>query len=154
MLADFIYYLTAELNWTWLDLLICTLCDLEMQIPLLLHPGAREDLNTADIGVRLPNGEITETTASQVIPKDLCYCNGCPFHGTSKIAKACFGSQMSGYCYYLARGDYSFIRPTDLLWDGCKECGVNTDEEYDNFPEEFSLTSWDDGDNVEAANEL
>ena len=27
------------------------------------------------------------------------------------------------YCYYLGKGDYSFIRGTAILWDGCKECG-------------------------------
>ena len=38
---------------------------------------------------------------------------------------------MDGFCYYLNQGDFTFGHPTDLLWDGCKCCGVNNDIEED-----------------------
>ena len=38
---------------------------------------------------------------------------------------------MNGFCYYLNQGDFTFGHPTDLLWDGCKCCGVNNDIEDD-----------------------
>jgi hypothetical protein len=38
---------------------------------------------------------------------------------------------MDGFCYYLNRGDFTFGHPTDLLWDGCKCCGINEQEELE-----------------------
>ena len=35
-------------------------------------------------------------------------------------------SQANGYCDYLDKGD--FDGSTFLLWDQCKECGINLDE--------------------------
>jgi hypothetical protein len=48
--------------------------------------------------------------------------------------------QMNGYCSYLERGDWSAEIPENfpedfplsclsLLWDACKQCNVNLDEE-------------------------
>ena len=70
-----------------------------------------------------------ECEAYKLIPKNTLYCYDnmiqCPFHEISIIAYNLYGSQRCGYCYYLGKGDFSFIRPTDLLWDSCKECGVS-----------------------------
>jgi hypothetical protein len=57
------------------------------------------------------------------------YCydeNGvCPFW---KLEKE-FSSQENGYCYYLQRGDWYESSAISLLWDQCKECGINDDVE-------------------------
>jgi len=86
-----------------------------------------------------------------IIPKG-SYCSGmtyrCPYH-THKAGR---DEQEDGYCEYLEVGDYERNRdenvryinregnsntayeiglPFSLLWDGCKECGVNDDwEDY------------------------
>lgn len=62
------------------------------------------------------------------------YCDDCPYADTSKVAKALFGYQCAGYCYYLGKGDYSFSRSTSILWDGCKECGIH---DYEGNGEDF-----------------
>jgi len=36
--------------------------------------------------------------------------------------------QMNGYCSYLERGDWGG-QSLSLLWDQCKECGINEDLE-------------------------
>lgn len=59
------------------------------------------------------------------IPKNDMYCSGCPYKTYSKIVKMIYGGQVSGYCYYLNRGDFSYINSTMLLWDDCKECGIS-----------------------------
>ena len=49
-------------------------------------------------------------------------------------------NQMNGYCSFLERGDWDVEIPADipenfplsalsLLWDKCKECNINDDEE-------------------------
>ena len=34
-------------------------------------------------------------------------------------------NQMNGYCMFLELGDYMEDEGTSLLWDQCKECGIN-----------------------------
>ena len=36
--------------------------------------------------------------------------------------------QENGYCSYLERGDWEADH-LSLLWDQCKECGINMDDE-------------------------
>jgi hypothetical protein len=73
------------------------------------------------------------------------YINGipqitpCPFWSRNSN----YPEQGNGYCSYLNRGDWDVKIPSDLpdgfphsclslLWDMCKECGVNLDnEDYD-----------------------
>ena len=43
-------------------------------------------------------------------------------------------------CWYLGKGDFSYHRPTLLLWDGCKECGINDDPD-DEWETDFFDTS-------------
>jgi len=38
-----------------------------------------------------------------------------------------YPEQMNGYCDFLKKGDW-MDNGTSLLWDQCKECGVNVDE--------------------------
>lgn len=58
------------------------------------------------------------------IPRGI-YCydeNGtCPYWGYNPTKP----KQESGYCEYLEYGDWECER-LSLLWDMCKECGVNT----------------------------
>lgn len=68
-------------------------------------------------------GRFTEDQAKRVIPNG-CYCydnNGtCPFWDKIKDRP----HQESGYCHWLQVGDFD-INGTMLLWDQCKECGLN-----------------------------
>ena len=83
-----------------------------------------------------------ESYADKNIPKETFYCEGCMYKGRSKLAKFFFGYQSCGYCYYLGKGDFSFIKPTMILWDGCKECG-----RFEDIPEEH-LAGTEDTDSV------
>jgi len=65
----------------------------------------------------------------ETIPENTFYCSGCEYRGWSSLANFFFGDQCDGYCYYLGKGDFSYVRPTQLLWDGCKECGLGEDIE-------------------------
>lgn len=87
------------------------------------------------------------------IPKDTCYCydnNGkCPFSDYAEN----MGPQNYGICHYLGTSDFEINKkqnnndagcwshsnqttaelfweqfPHSLLWDGCKECGINDDD--------------------------
>lgn len=124
---NLIAYLTYEKNWVWLDMVICLLCEVEMYLKVALDSEFKERLDTCDIG---GNGS---TDALDSIPKNSFYCQGCPFYNVSKIASFFYGKQMDGYCYYLGKGDFTFFHGTMLLWDGCKECGIN---EFDEDTEE------------------
>jgi len=73
---------------------------------------------------------ISEKTVRRLVPKG-CYCydeNGvCTFWWCMSE----FGEQAQGYCSLLERGDFmqSENGGTSLLWDQCKECGLNDDDE-------------------------
>jgi len=58
------------------------------------------------------------------IPKGICCYdkNKCPFWSMDLSRP----SQENGYCYLIGRGDWE-IGATSLLWDQCKECGINDD---------------------------
>lgn len=104
-----------------LEWFLCSLCETEMELKTVFDKKLRDYINYSDIGM--------VSDAEKDIPDKTFYCESCPFKCRSKIAKFLFGYQLSGYCYYLRRGDFSFIRYTDLLWDGCKCCGINDDLE-------------------------
>lgn len=106
---------------------LCLLCDIEMQLKVFCNKEFLNYINNSDIGDCGENHD--ESQAMIDIPKNSFYCSGCPFYDRSNIARTFFGTQSDGYCYYLNRGDFSYIRPTMLLWDGCKECGINEDIE-------------------------
>ena len=38
--------------------------------------------------------------------------------------------QNNGWCHLLKRGDW-FKKSSGLLWDSCKECGINDDNDYE-----------------------
>ena len=124
-MSRFINYLIYGRNWLWLHCLISLLCDWEMMAKM--DKWFRDELERCDITHRMD--EVPQFT--QLIPKKTMYCEGCPYAGTSEIASTLLGYQSSGYCYYLGKGDYSYIRSTDILWDGCKECGVNDDIDWE-----------------------
>jgi len=73
-------------------------------------------------------GHFTEEQAKRVIPRGYnCHDkNGvCPFWDTSQFMP----KQQSGYCHWLERGDWQ--EGVTLLWDQCKECGINIEDELD-----------------------
>lgn len=129
---DFITMLIYDYNCNWVEWLISTLSQLEMEIKLLFDKELRNDLYCCNVGQGYDeNGKIT-TKAVQNIPKHTLYCQGCAYGVySSSIARFFYGEQSDGWCYYLGKGDFSFTNPTDLLWDGCKCCGINEDIEID-----------------------
>ena len=69
-----------------------------------------------------------EIKSPSKIPKGLyCYdANGiCPYWSLSKNG----GVQNNGYCAYLELGDWEPDGWISLLWDGVKECGLNTNDD-------------------------
>ena len=113
---NLIAYLVYDKDCLWLEFIISILADIEMQKELIFNADLKS--KTFDAWY-----------AKKEIPKNTIYCENCIFMATSRIANFFYGEQSSGYCYYLGKGDYSFISPTLLLWDGCKECGINEDLE-------------------------
>jgi len=47
----------------------------------------------------------------------------CPFWSKSHLHE----DQENGYCHYLGKGDWEMDNAISLLWDQCKECGINID---------------------------
>lgn len=104
----------------------------------LLAAGAEED----DIHENLNEDGLSQAIlhvadAAALIPHgNYCYANlgsdgkgnmnirPCPFW--DKIRS--FPSQSNGYCHFMKRGDFQ-DRGFGLLWDQCKECGVNEYQE-------------------------
>lgn len=129
-----IAHLIWDRNWIWLEACISILCDFEMSLEVIKDKEFREELATMNVCV----DEEHNTTASLNIPDDPMYCEYCPYQARSSVATFFYGYQSSGYCYYMGKGDYSFINPTDLLWDGCKCCGVNCN--WDKLEEEVTKT--------------
>ena len=125
-LHNYLIYVLFKIcaKFTPLKVFLCNLCDLEMQCKVMFNKNYLGYLENSDI---LNKGE-EMSNAQRDIPEGF-YCEECPFKGRSSLANLFFGSQSDGYCYYLGKGDFSYIHPTDLLWDSCKECGVN--DNYD-----------------------
>lgn len=119
-IRDLITWLVYDKEWYWLELFISTLCELEVKIKLLIS-GKRAEYNASKTRFI----DMPYFPYEKVIPKDTIYCQDCEYLTHSKIATWLLSSQCNGYCYYLGRGDFSFVNPTDLLWDGCKECGMS-----------------------------
>ena len=71
--------------------------------------------------------ECDEETAKKLIPQNTDYCKGCPFHD---LMFECFQEQSNGWCHFMKTGDM-VEGGTFLLWDGCKECGVNSYEDIE-----------------------
>jgi hypothetical protein len=95
------------------------------------------------------NKVIKQWIMKRLIPKGY-FCDECPFHFIDKSKPI----QENGYCSYLKKGDWDFnlehaeddvevttrhkdgtytsciekyknLPSTSLLWDDCKECGIN-----------------------------
>ena len=131
--VNFFAYLRYDLGWLWVDLILSTLCTLEVNIKLLFNKRLCEDLECADV-ISQKDGNIC--LAETLIPKNTDYCNGFPFFTTSKLAKLFFGHMSQCYCYYIGQGDFSFIRYTMELSDGLKCCGINTFDDIEEDEEE------------------
>ena len=89
-----------------------------------------EDIAESDYD-SLQQATLTKEQCHSLIPHGE-YCYGrkdgkfarCPFYDIIPSMP----KQSNGFCHYLKCGD--FTSPgTDLLWDQCKECGVNEDYE-------------------------
>lgn len=111
-----------------LEWFLRSLCEAEMQLKVVFDKEFKSYLDTANVCVRRGD-DFSKSQAMLDIPEQSLYCGDCPFRDESNMADFLFGEQSSGYCYYLGRGDFSYIRPTMILWDGCKECGINEDLE-------------------------
>ena len=93
--VNFMAYLCITRGWTWLDVIISNLCQLEVNFRLAKNPELLEELQTCDICT--PSGK---SIAQTHIPENDLYCSGCPYFTTSKLAKFFYGDHMDGYCYY------------------------------------------------------
>lgn len=108
--------------------IVCALCTLEAELRLITDKKLVNLLNTGWL-IEWKSGETWEDLnkkkfpVQEVIPKDSFYCEDCVFRSHSKLAECIFGS--GHYCLYLRKGDFSYVAPTDLLWDGVKCCRVN-----------------------------
>ena len=129
MINKIVNFLIFDLNWTWLEFVLSGLCELEMQFKLIFDKKLRHYVNCADT-IFISEGQ-EKSYSEQFIPKKTFYCEDCIYQGCSKLANFFFGYQSSGYCYYLGKGDFSFMKPTTILWDGCKECGRYEDIEIE-----------------------
>ena len=109
---NFIAFLIYNMKWSWLEKAINALCMLEMKL-----------LWTADRKVSAFGGKIPEGI--------YCYASHevCPFWAYSRIARFFYGVQCSGFCYLLCEGDFN--SDTLILWDQCKCCGINDEEDYE-----------------------
>ena len=71
--------------------------------------------------------EITESRVRELVPHGY-YCydkrGTCPFWSRFDDI---YPSQSNGYCSLMERGDWMAVDSggTSLLWDQCKECGIN-----------------------------
>lgn len=110
---------------------------IDVDIPLL-RVQIRELLNCTHMqqsvkdGIHHLLGAILDNAMEGLIPKKVIpegqYCyegkNRCVYWDLREDKPP----QERGYCHYLNRGDWE-SEDLSLLWDQCKECGVN---EYDN----------------------
>lgn len=113
----FLYYLIYKREWKWLQKFINCLCDIEMKFRAYNRFNEYILHGFHDLG-GIPHGMY-------------CYDSGivCPYWDYSRIAELVYGSQLYGYCYYLGESDYNW--DTQLLWDQCKECGIDEIDEDD-----------------------
>lgn len=122
--------LIFDWNWRWLDWLIVQLCDIEVYLKLVKDEELFELVKAAHLDKAFPIDGV-KPLAEKIIPEKTFYCEGCPFGVTSEIATFFYGEQSNGYCYYLNKGDFSLQNATQILWDGCKECNINEDVDWD-----------------------
>lgn len=129
-MRNFIAHLIFDKEWIWLEAIINTLCQLEMNIKLALN---KELYNKVEVGYIC--GQDGEIYAKKDIPENSFYCTGCIYSDTSVIASMLYGYQSNGYCHLLGKGDFEVANRLGILWDGCKECGINEDlEEMEEQP--------------------
>lgn len=126
-IQNLISFLIYDWNWTWLEFILSSLCEFEMQFKLIFDKEFRHYVNCADT-IFVSEGQ-EKSYSEQFIPKKTFYCEDCIYQSYSKLAQFFYGLQGCGYCYYMGRGDFSFTQPTMTLWDGCKECGRYEDIE-------------------------
>lgn len=111
LFRELIAYLTYDLKWEWLENAINKLCEVEMTLRW-----------TADRKLLASTGKIPDGI--------YCYAeHTCPFWSFSRVARFFYGDQLSGYCYLMNEGDFN--SDTMILWDQCKCCGINDEEDYD-----------------------
>lgn len=63
----------------------------------------------------------------EYIPRESDYCRDCPFSDREKNWRF---MQMNGYCHLYSIKDW-WGNGFSLLWDGIKECGINTDDSWE-----------------------
>jgi hypothetical protein len=104
----------------WFIQLTCMMFPAQLYTPVLWIKGfwIRRNLADADI----PLGDYCYTSVESPCEKNKWSrkIKPCPFFDYNQFAK----SQSYGYCHLLEAGDWQY-KGTSLLWDQCKECGVN-----------------------------
>ena len=125
-----IAYLIYDREWTWLEVVIDLLCTVEISIKPLFNRRFRNLLRTCSL-----HTDDTLPEVYDIIPQETFYCHDCEFRSISTLAMFFYGEQHCGYCYYIGKGDFNFISPTELLWDGCKECKMYEDIDLEELDE-------------------
>lgn len=110
---EFIAYLIFDKKCEWLETAINKLCEWEMAIRWVAVP------KLCRITGKIPEGMYCYESINKV----------CPYWNFSRVAKFFYGIQSAGFCHYLNEGDFN--SDTMILWDMCKCCGINDEEDYD-----------------------
>lgn len=110
---EFIAYLIYDKKYEWLETTINKLCEWEMYIRGM---AVRKVFSNSG---KIPEGVYCYDSFTKV----------CLYWDFSRIATFFYGTQSAGYCHYLNVGDFN--SDTLILWDQCKCCGINDDEDYD-----------------------
>lgn len=119
-----IAYLIFDLNWEWLEQFIEFLCDTEMALKRKFNPYLAERKLSENME-KIPKGYYCYS-GCLYCPEGIQIC---PFYDKSSIANFFYGYQSNGYCHYLKKGDYTTKESSFLLWDMCKECSLNYEDE-------------------------
>lgn len=89
----------------------------------------RDKVDEVGLGLRKSKSKMLDLRndkGKNVIPKGM-YCMNCDYLDCASNKD----EQNNGFCWFLLKGDWD-IGASSLLWDGCKECGVQEEnEEFD-----------------------
>jgi hypothetical protein len=115
-------------NISFLEWFLKSLCELEMSFRLMLDKEFKDRLDTCGV----VNAKTEKCDWQETIPENSMYCEGCEYWDWSHLAAFFFGN--GAYCYFIGKGDWSYVKPTMLLFDGCKECNL---QEYEPDEDEW-----------------
>lgn len=117
---NLILYLVFRKNFRFLGLLISIAAETEINFKVYFDKNLHDLVEISDF-----KSQSRKTFAELAVPKDSKFCSSCCFKKVSRIAQFFYGKEKGTFCTYLNRGDFSYVRPTCVLWDNLKECDLN-----------------------------